>query len=116
MSHSVGILGATGAVGRQMVDELEKRHFPVSELRLFATQRSHGQSLTFKGEAVEVQAVDAAGAPESFTGLDVILSSAGSGASVELSPIAVKAGAVVVDNSSAFRMDEDVPLVVQYLH
>jgi aspartate-semialdehyde dehydrogenase len=112
VSYSVGILGATGAVGRQMIDELENRLFPVSKLRLFATQRSQGQSVPFKGEAVQVEAIDAAGAADSFAGLQVLLSSAGSGPSKELSPIAVKAGAVVVDNSSAFRMDEGVPLVV----
>lgn len=112
MSYCVGVLGATGAVGRQMIEELDRRSFPVSELRLFATHRSQGERLRFKGRHVEVQGVDAASAAERFSGLDLILSSAGSGPSAEFSPIAVAAGAVVVDNSSAFRMDEDVPLVV----
>ena len=66
MSYSVGVLGATGAVGRQMIDELEERDFPVDKLRLFATKRSHGQSLSFKGEQVKVSAVEEAGAAESF--------------------------------------------------
>lgn len=112
MSYSVGVLGATGAVGRQMIDELEKRVFPVSELRLFATRRSQGEHLPFLGELLQVQGVDPAAAPERFAGLDLILSSAGSGPSREFSPIAVEAGAIVIDNSSAFRMDDGVPLVV----
>jgi aspartate-semialdehyde dehydrogenase len=112
MAYSVGILGATGAVGRQMIEELETRNFPVSKLRLFATQRSQGQSVGFKGKAVEVEAIDAASARGLFAGIQILLSSAGSGPSKELSPIAVAAGAAVVDNSSAFRMDEGVPLVV----
>jgi aspartate-semialdehyde dehydrogenase len=112
MAYSVGILGATGAVGRQMIEELEARDFPVSKLRLFATRRSQGQSVGFKEKAVEVEAIDAACARELFAGIQILLSSAGSGPSKELSPIAVAAGAAVVDNSSAFRMDENVPLVV----
>ncbi len=112
MSYRVGVLGATGAVGRQMIAELEGRGFPVSELRLLATSRSQGERLQFKGRPIEVQAVEARTAAERFSGLDLILSSAGSGPSAQFSPIAVAAGAVVVDNSSAFRMEEGVPLVV----
>jgi len=112
VSYSVGILGATGAVGRQMAEELEKRSLLVSAVRLFATRRSQGECLPFRGEILKVQGIDQANAAESFAGLNLILSSAGSGPSKELSPIAVKAGAVVIDNSSAFRMDDGVPLVV----
>jgi aspartate-semialdehyde dehydrogenase len=112
VQYNVGVLGATGAVGRQMIAELESRGFPVSELRLFATRRSEGESLPFRGRALAVQGIAAAGAAELFSGLDLVLSSAGSGPIADLAPIAVHAGAVVVDNSSAFRMDDDVPLVV----
>lgn len=112
MSYNVGVLGATGAVGRQMVEELGSRGFPVSELRLFATERSRGEKLPFRGEGVAVQGIDAARAAGLFSGLDLVLSSAGSGPIKDLAPAAVRAGAVVVDNSSAFRMDDGVPLVV----
>jgi aspartate-semialdehyde dehydrogenase len=95
-----------------MIAELESRDFPVSELRLFATERSRGENLPFRGAAVAVQGVDPDGAPGLFSGLDLVLSSAGSGPIADLAPIAVRAGGVVVDNSSAFRMDDGVPLVV----
>ncbi len=112
MPYAVGILGATGAVGRRMAVELEKRDFPVSELRCFATGRSQGETLKFKDESIRVRAVTPSSAGKSFSGLDLLFASAGSGASLDLSPEAVRAGAVVVDNSSAFRMDDGVPLVV----
>lgn len=104
----VAIVGATGAVGIELIKLLEKRHFPVGKLTLLASARSAGKTLPFAGEEVPVQELTA----DSFEGVDVALFSAGGGISKEFAPIAVKAGAVVVDNSSAFRMDPDVPLVV----
>jgi len=137
VSYSVGIVGATGAVGREMLRRLDLRAFPVSELRLFATPHSQGQELSFKGKRVPVRGIDTgpgasdemtgelsdrertgshgdrgAAIEEQFTGLDLVLLSAGGSASKLLSPAAAKAGAVAVDNSSAFRMDHNVPLVV----
>ncbi len=106
--YHVAIVGATGAVGIAMLEVLEKRRFPVSRLTLLASARSAGKSLTFRGESVPVQTLT----PESFAGVDIALFSAGSGISREFAPHAVQAGAVVIDNSSAFRMDDDVPLVV----
>jgi aspartate-semialdehyde dehydrogenase len=107
-SLHVAIVGATGAVGIEMMKTLEKRNFPVGKLTLLASARSAGKSLEFKGEKIPVQALTA----ESFAGVDVALFSAGGGISKEFAPFANQAGAVVVDNSSAFRMDEHVPLVV----
>ncbi len=95
-------------VGKAMRDILEEREFPVSELRLLASERSRGKRLSFRGEELEVQVLD----EDSFRGIDLALFSAGSAVSLRFSPIAAQAGAVVVDNSSAFRMDENVPLVV----
>lgn len=107
-SYTVAVLGATGAVGRMMLDTLERRNFPVGELRALASPRSAGQRLTFHGTPVEVQAVSEA----SFAGVDIALFSAGAGTSIEWAPVAVQQGAVVIDNSSAYRMHNDVPLVV----
>ena len=104
----VAVVGATGAVGQTTLKILEERKFPVRELRAFASARSAGKTVTFKGEAVPVQPVG----PAAFRGVEVALFSAGSAQSREYAPLAVKAGAVVVDKSSAFRMDPDVPLVV----
>lgn len=104
----IGIVGATGAVGRELVFLLEDRGFPVSELRLLASARSVGKELFFRGESIPLREAR----PEEFAGLDVVLFSAGAERSKQLAPAAVEAGAVVVDNSSAFRMDADVPLVV----
>ncbi|MEQ1859975.1 MAG: aspartate-semialdehyde dehydrogenase [Chthoniobacteraceae bacterium] len=104
----VAIVGATGAVGIELIKLLEKRRFPVSKLTLLASARSAGKLLPFAGEDVLVQELTDA----SFAGVDVALFSAGGGISKQFAPAAVKAGAVVVDNSSAFRMDADVPLVV----
>lgn len=104
----VAIVGATGAVGVEMLRVLEKRDFPVGKLRLLASARSAGKPLPFRGEEVRVEALG----PSSFEGVDVALFSAGGGISREFAPFATQAGAVVVDNSSAFRMDPTVPLVV----
>lgn len=104
----VAVLGATGAVGNEMVKLLEERNFPVRELRLLASARSAGKSLSFKGQNVSV--VEAS--PAGFAGVDLALFSAGASRSRALAPAAVEAGALVVDNSSAFRMDDDVPLVI----
>jgi aspartate-semialdehyde dehydrogenase len=106
--YHVAIVGATGAVGIEMLDVLERRNFPVGKLTLLASPRSAGKTLKFRGEDVPVQALG----PDSFAGVEIALFSAGGGISKEYAPIAVKAGAVVVDNSSAFRMEDTVPLVV----
>jgi aspartate-semialdehyde dehydrogenase len=104
----VGLFGATGQVGGVMLRILEERDFPVEELRLFASARSAGRTITWKGEALAVEDADAA----SYDGLDLALFSAGATASRALAPRVAAAGATVVDNSSAWRMDPDVPLVV----
>ncbi|OGG95280.1 MAG: aspartate-semialdehyde dehydrogenase [Candidatus Lambdaproteobacteria bacterium RIFOXYD2_FULL_50_16] len=104
----VAIAGATGAVGADLIGLLEKRNFPVSELRLLASARSVGKTLTFKGQEIKVAELT----HNSFKGIDLALFSAGAGRSLEFAPSAVKAGAVVVDNSSAFRMESSIPLVV----
>ncbi len=104
----VGLFGATGQVGGVMLKILEERSFPVDELRLFASARSAGRSLTWKGEEIIIE--DAGQA--SFEGLDIALFSAGATASRALAPRVAAAGATVIDNSSAWRMDPDVPLVV----
>ncbi|MGH8047273.1 MAG: aspartate-semialdehyde dehydrogenase [Chthoniobacterales bacterium] len=106
--YHVAIVGATGAVGIEMLDVLERRKFPVSKLTLLASPRSAGRTLKFRGEDVPVQVLGA----DSFAGVEIALFSAGGGISKEFAPIAAKAGAVVIDNSSAFRMDDSVPLVV----
>jgi aspartate-semialdehyde dehydrogenase len=104
----VAVVGATGAVGIEMIKTLEKRNFPVGQLTLLASARSVGKKLKFKGESVTVQELTANG----FKGIDVALFSAGGGISREFAPQAVRQDCVVVDNSSAFRMDDTVPLVV----
>ncbi len=104
----VAVVGATGAVGQTTLKILDERKFPVRELRAFASERSAGKSVTFKGEKIRVETVG----PEAFKGVDVAFFSAGSAQSRQYAPEAVKAGAVVVDKSSAFRMDPAVPLVV----
>lgn len=106
--YRVAILGATGAVGTELLELLAERKFPLSELRLLASSRSAGQTLAFQGDNLTIQAVGA----DSFTGIDLVLASAGGSISQKWLPVAVQAGAVCVDNSSAFRMDETVPLVV----
>jgi aspartate-semialdehyde dehydrogenase len=104
----VAVVGVTGAVGQTTLKILEERKFPVRTLRAFASARSVGKTVTFKGEAIRVDAVG----PDSFKGVDLALFSAGSTQSRELAPLAVKAGAIVIDKSNAFRMDPQVPLVV----
>ena len=104
----VAVVGVTGAVGQTTLKILEERKFPVRELRAFASARSVGKTVTFKGEPVRVEEVG----PGVFKGVDIALFSAGSAQSREYAPQAVEAGAVVVDKSSAFRMDPQVPLVV----
>ncbi len=104
----LAIVGATGAVGIEMMKVLERRNFLVASLRLFASPRSAGKSLEFRGEQIVVEPLT----ENSFKGIDIALFSAGGGISKEFAPHAVKAGAIVVDNSSAFRMDTGVPLVV----
>ncbi len=106
--YRVAILGATGAVGTELLELLEERDFPLSELKLLSSPRSAGKSLTFKGQAITVEAVTA----ESFKDVDILLASAGGSTSKQWAQAAVDAGAVVIDNSSAFRMDPEVPLVV----
>jgi len=107
-SYRVAILGATGAVGTELITLLEERNFPVSQLKLLASSRSAGQILQFRGESLIVEAVS----DRSFDGIDLVLASAGASISKDWAPKAIAAGAVVVDNSSAFRMDPTVPLIV----
>ncbi|MDB6042756.1 MAG: aspartate-semialdehyde dehydrogenase [Gammaproteobacteria bacterium] len=104
----VAVVGATGAVGVELLHCLEQRRFPLSTLKLFASARSAGRTLLFRGKPVAVEELT----EDSFTGVDIALFSAGGSQSKRFAPIAVRQGAVVVDNSSAFRMDADVPLVV----
>src|SRR6266508_6214144 len=105
---TVAVVGVTGAVGQTTLRLLDERKFPVKALRVFASERSVGKTVTFKGETIRIDTVG----PGAFKGVDIALFSAGSSHSREYAPQAVKAGAVVVDKSSAFRMDPKVPLVV----
>jgi aspartate-semialdehyde dehydrogenase len=105
----VAIVGATGEVGRTFLKVLEEREFPVDELYLYASEKSEGTELTFRGEKFKVKALNK---ETSFRGIDIALFSAGSSISKEYAPRFVKDGAVVIDNSSAWRLDPDVPLVV----
>jgi aspartate-semialdehyde dehydrogenase len=105
---NVAVVGATGLVGRKMIQVLEERKFPVGELRLLASARSAGTTLKFNGKDVDVRELK----PESFHGIEIALFSAGASVSKEFARHAVNAGTLVIDNSSAFRMDDDVPLVV----
>jgi aspartate-semialdehyde dehydrogenase len=104
----VAVVGATGAVGIEMIKTLEKRKFDLSKLTLLASTRSVGKKLKFRGAEIAVQELT----KDSFAGVDIALFSAGGSISKEFAPIAAKAGCVVIDNSSAFRMDEAVPLVI----
>ena len=104
----VAIVGATGAVGVEMIRCLEERAFPVASLTLLASARSAGKKLKFKGQDITIQELT----PESLKDIDIALFSAGGGISRDFAPHAVKAGAVVVDNSSYFRQDPNTPLVV----
>ena len=104
----VAVAGATGVVGRTMLDVLEQRNFPIASLKVLASERSRGRTLPFKGEEVPVEVLG----EKSFEGVDIALFSAGGGTSKQFAPCAAKSGCVVVDNSSAWRMDPEVPLVV----
>lgn len=107
-AYQVAVVGATGAVGAEMIQVLEERKFPVESLHALASSRSVGGTVSFRGSDVTVKEVT----KDSFAGIDIALFSAGSDVSKEYAPIAAKAGAVVIDNSAAWRMDKDVPLVV----
>ncbi|MDQ0289593.1 aspartate-semialdehyde dehydrogenase [Oligosphaera ethanolica] len=107
-NKNVAVVGATGAVGVEMLETLAKRNFPVKSLRLLASSRSAGKPMTYRGETIKVEELT----KDSFKGIDIALFSAGASRSREFAQFAVDAGAVVVDNSSAFRMDPSVPLIV----
>jgi len=104
----VAVVGATGAVGIELIKTLGKRNFPVSKLALLASARSVGRKLKFRNQEIAVDELT----KDSFKGIDIALFSAGGGISKEFAPLAAKAGCVVIDNSSAFRMDDSVPLVI----
>lgn len=106
--YSVAVVGATGAVGSEMVKILGERNFPVKKLKLLASERSAGSTIEFKGEEIKVEVLKEG----VFRDVDIALFSAGGSVSKEFAPIAAREGAVVIDNSSAFRMEPDVPLVV----
>ncbi len=108
MSQVVAIAGATGAVGTEFIKLLEQRNYPLQKLKLLASARSVGKQLRFRGQTLTVEELR----PEAFQDVDVAFFSAGGDRSKEFAPAAVEAGALVIDNSSAFRMDEGVPLVV----
>ncbi|RJP59690.1 MAG: aspartate-semialdehyde dehydrogenase [Candidatus Auribacter fodinae] len=107
-TYSVAVVGATGAVGQEMMRTLERRNFPVGELRLLASERSAGKKAMFKGKEYTIQELK----EDSFEGIQIALFSAGGSISKKFVPYAVKSGAVAIDNTSAFRMDPNVPLVV----
>jgi aspartate-semialdehyde dehydrogenase len=106
--YNIGIVGATGAVGQELIHLLHEREFPFGEIRLFASARSKGKTISYGTKSWTVEESDAA----NFEGVDIFLFSAGGSISKALGPEAVKAGGVVIDNSSAFRMDPEVPLVI----
>jgi aspartate-semialdehyde dehydrogenase len=105
---NIAVAGATGAVGNQMIACLEERSFPIEKIKLLASARSVGRKLDFKGESIAVEELT----ESSFKGVDVVLFSAGGGISEKFAPLAAKDGCVVIDNSSVWRMDPEVPLVV----
>lgn len=106
--YNVAIVGATGAVGQEMLSILQERNFPLKELRPLASERSAGKEIEYGSEKLKIRKLD----EDSFSGIDIALFSAGGSRSKEFAPVAVEAGAVVIDNSSAFRLEEDVPLVI----
>jgi aspartate-semialdehyde dehydrogenase len=106
--YVVAVVGATGAVGREMVETLQQRKFPILQLRLFASKRSVGTLIEYRGDEVEVELLT----KDVFKGIDIALFSAGGAVSKEFAPISAKDGCVVIDNSSQWRMDTEVPLVV----
>lgn len=107
-SYNVAIMGATGAVGTELLQLLDERNFPIKTLKLLASSRSAGKEISFKGKAIAVEAVSA----DAFKGVDIVLASAGGSTSKKWAQAIVEAGALMIDNSSAFRMDGSVPLVV----
>jgi len=107
-SYRVAILGATGAVGKELIELLATRNFPLADLKLLASPRSAGTTLSFKGETLRVESTDTS----SFQAIDLVLASAGGNTSKALAPRAVASGAIVIDNSSAYRMDPNVPLII----
>jgi aspartate-semialdehyde dehydrogenase len=107
-TYNVAVVGATGAVGNEMIETLEQRKFPVGNLLPLASERSAGTRVSYRGHDVTVQVLKA----DSFKGIDIGLFSAGGSVSEKFAPIAAASGCVVIDNTSAFRMDQDVPLVV----
>lgn len=107
-AYDVAVAGATGAVGRKMLEILEQRKFPVASLKVLASARSVGQALPFNGNSLAVEELK----ESSFEGVDIALFSAGASVSRQFAPFAVKSGCIVIDNSSAFRMEPDIPLVV----
>ncbi|PWB80384.1 MAG: aspartate-semialdehyde dehydrogenase, partial [Candidatus Methylomirabilota bacterium] len=107
-TFTVAVAGATGAVGETMLRLLDERNFPIRRLKLLASERSAGTSLTFRGEEIKVERLG----EDSFEGIEIALFSAGASRSRVFASAAARAGAAVIDNSSAFRMDPDVPLVI----
>ena len=107
-TYTVAILGATGAVGREMLNILEERQFPVENLIPLASGRSAGQAIAFRGETLRVEEAQ----PDAFRGVDLVLGAADNDTALAMAPAILDAGALFVDNSSAFRMDPTVPLVV----
>ncbi len=107
-NYEVAVVGATGAVGRRMLSTLEERNFPVASLTALASARSAGQTLLYQGRSIEVRQLN----ENSFKGIDIALFSAGGAVSRQYAPIAVESGCVVIDNSSAWRMEKGVPLIV----
>ena len=106
--YNVAVAGCTGAVGRKMLEILEERKFPIAELKALASAKSVGQQLEFNGKTITVEELK----EDSFEGVDMALFSAGAGVSRQFAPFAVKSNCIVIDNSSAFRMESDIPLVV----
>ena len=106
--YNVAVVGATGAVGRKMLEILEERNFPVANLKVLASARSAGQTLTYNGKFLDVEELK----ENSFAAVDIALFSAGASVSQRFAPFAVKSGCIVIDNSSAFRMEPGTPLVV----
>jgi aspartate-semialdehyde dehydrogenase len=106
--YTVAVAGATGAVGNEMISTLEQRKFPVKKLKLLASSRSVGKTISFRGEEIEVEELT----ENSFKGVDIGLFSPGGSVSLKFAPIAAASGCVVIDNTSAFRMEKDIPLVV----
>ena len=107
-NYHVAVVGATGAVGNEMIKTLEERQFPVGKLTLLASERSVGKTLSFRGGTIPVELLD----ENSFAGVQIGLFSAGGSRSEKFAPIAARAGCVVIDNTSAFRMVPEIPLVV----